>query len=151
MQFNSHGTSTALRSIEKTARPSVRQRSTSPDAKNVSLQKSGQSALIHSFWETLSVIKRTEKCFFPFVRVVFSPRGDKRRGISSAVQESRQSVLPTPASGMLVSVRLCAHSQLEPRYCLSHSAGRECQLSPSRHHKVQPSYYKCAKTLVLIY
>ena len=54
----------------------------------------------------------------------------RRGGISWAVQERRQSVLPTPASGMLVSVRLCAHSQLEPRSRLSHSAGRECQLSP---------------------
>lgn len=85
---------------------------------------------MHSCWGTLSVSKRREKCFFPFVRVIFSPWGDKRRGSSSAVRERRQSVLPTPASGMLVSVRLCAHSQLEPRCCLSHSAGRECQLCP---------------------
>lgn len=38
---------------------------------------------------------------------------------------------PTPASGMLASVRLSAHSQLEPHCCLAHSAGRECQLPPS--------------------
>lgn len=48
---------------------------------------------------------------------------------------------PTPASGMLASVRLNAHSQLEPHCCLAHSAGRECQLLPPR-TKVRQSYYK---------
>ncbi|XP_029377710.1 coiled-coil domain-containing protein 172-like [Echeneis naucrates] len=38
------------------------------------------------------------------------------------------SVPPTPAAGMFASVRLCAHSQMEPHRCLAHSAGGECQL-----------------------
>lgn len=52
---------------------------------------------------------------------------DQRSGGS----ETGECVLQTPASGMLASVRLSAHSQLEPHCCLAHSAGRECQLPPS--------------------
>lgn len=124
-----HGTDPALLMRSKISRPKkcpvrVRAQSTTPEL----------------------VLLFSKKCLllsFPPVPLVFSPRADKRHAINTALEARRARVLPTPASAMLASVRLSAHSQLEPHCCLCSACSRKtAPATPSRYSAIVACIYK---------
>lgn len=150
-----------LRSIEKIVPPVARNRSSSPHAKkNFPSQKvSGpRSCAVSTTLELLFLFSK--KCLllsFPPVPLVFSPRADKRHAINTALEARRARVLPTPASAMLASVRLSAHSQLEPHCCLCSACSRKTAPATPSHSSAIVAYiykdeahYHRDQTLLLI-
>lgn len=102
------------------------------EKKIIPLQKSVQSSFLRSFLRLLIVIllyffskKVTISVSLP---CGWSSHRRETKDTGSAQSWKRGECPPTPASGMLASVRLNAHNQLEPHCCVTHSAGRECQL-----------------------
>lgn len=78
--------------------------------------------------------------------------GRQRQGIRAAVEgETGASVLQVQPVGCFASVRLSAHSQLEPHCCLAHSAGGECQLPPSLPRKYSNLIINLQKRLALFF